>query len=175
MFDADGAYVTDAQVRNGSPEPRTVRSTRRGSGLVIRAGASACAALPDPIVRRLDEGRRRQRRREWRSFQSFTELAGSTVTVVGLGAIGETIVERLEGFDVETIGVRHTPPKGGPTDEVLGYDGLQEALIRTDVLVLSCPLTGTTEGFIRAAEFEALPSDAIVVNVARGGVVDTEA
>ncbi|WP_281195318.1 D-2-hydroxyacid dehydrogenase [Halorubrum sp. F4] len=127
------------------------------------------------FVRRLDEGRRRQRRREWRRFQSFTELTGSTVTVVGLGAIGETIVERLEGFDVETIGVRHTPSKGGPTDEVLGYDDLPEALVRTDVLVLSCPLTETTAGLVGEDEFEALPNDAVVVNVARGGVVDTEA
>ena len=127
------------------------------------------------FVRRLDEGMRRQERREWRRFQSFTELAGSTVTVVGLGAIGETIVDRLEGFDVETIGVRHTVSKGGPTDEVVGYDDLQEALVRTDVLVLSCPLTETTEGLIGEAELDALPTDAIVVNVARGGVVDTPA
>ncbi|NIS31202.1 MAG: D-2-hydroxyacid dehydrogenase, partial [Actinobacteria bacterium] len=41
------------------------------------------------------------------------ELAGSTVTVVGLGHIGEAIVQRLSGFDVETIGVRYTPEKGG--------------------------------------------------------------
>jgi Phosphoglycerate dehydrogenase and related dehydrogenases len=58
------------------------------------------------FARRLDEGRRRQRRREWRRFQSFTELAGSTVTVVGLGSIGEAVVERFEGFDVDTVGVR---------------------------------------------------------------------
>ncbi|GAA0527410.1 Phosphoglycerate dehydrogenase [Halorubrum aquaticum] len=127
------------------------------------------------FVRRLDEGIRRQERREWRRFQSFTELAGSTVTVVGLGSIGEAIVERFEGFDVETVGVRHTPEKEGPTDEVYGYDDLQEALVRTDVLVLSCPLTETTEGLIGEAEFDALPTDAIVVNIARGGVVDTPA
>jgi len=127
------------------------------------------------FVRRLDEGQRRQRRREWRRFQSFTELAGSTVTVVGLGAIGETIVSRLAGFDVETIGVRHSPSAGGPTDEVVGYDALLPALAETDILVLSCPLTETTRGLIDAAALEALPTDAIVVNVARGGVVDTDA
>ncbi|SMO43480.1 D-2-hydroxyacid dehydrogenase [Halorubrum cibi] len=127
------------------------------------------------FARRLDEGIRRQERREWRRFQSFTELAGSTVTVVGLGSIGEAIVERFEGFDVETIGVRHTPEKESPTDEVVSYGGLQEALVRTDVLVLSCPLTETTEGLIGEAELDALPTDAIVVNIARGGVIDTPA
>ena len=127
------------------------------------------------FARRLDEGRRRQRRREWRRFQSFTELAGSTVTVVGLGAIGEAVVERFEGFDVDTVGVRHTVAKGGPTDEVVGYDDLPDVLPRTDALVLACPLTETTEGLVGAAEFDALPTDAIVVNVARGGVIDTPA
>ncbi|MBX0293279.1 D-2-hydroxyacid dehydrogenase [Haloarcula nitratireducens] len=127
------------------------------------------------FARRLDEGRRRQERREWRRFQSFTELAGSTVTVVGLGSIGEAIVRRFSGFDVTTVGVRHTPSKGGPTDEVLGYDDLDDALARTDVLVLSCPLTETTEGLIGETELGILSTDAVLVNVARGGVVDTEA
>ena len=127
------------------------------------------------FARRLDEGRRRQRRREWRRFQSFTELAGSTVSVVGLGSIGEAVVERFEGFDVDTVGVRHTVAKGGPTDEVVGYGDLPDVLPRTDVLVLACPLTETTEGLIGESELDALPTDAIVVNVARGGVVDTPA
>jgi len=127
------------------------------------------------FARRLDEGRRRQRRREWRRFQSFTELAGSTVTVVGLGSIGETVVERFRGFDVDTIGVRYTVAKGGPTDEVVGYEDLADVLPGTDVLVLACPLTETTEGLIGEPELDALPADAIVVNVARGGVIDTPA
>ena len=127
------------------------------------------------FARRLDEGRRRQRRREWRRFQSFTELAGSTATVVGLGAIGEAVAERFAAFDVDTIGVRYSPEKGGSTDEVVGYDDLPDALPGTDVLVLACPLTETTEGLIGEAELDALPTDAVVVNVARGGVIDTPA
>jgi len=127
------------------------------------------------FARRLDEGRRRQRRREWRRFQSFTELADSTVTIVGLGAIGEAIVERLDGFGTGTIGVRHSPEKGGSTDEVVGYGDLTASLPATDALVLACPLTETTAGLIGEAELDALPTDAIVVNVARGGVVDTAA
>ena len=127
------------------------------------------------LERRLDEGFRRQDRREWRHFQAFGELKDSTVTVVGLGAIGEAIVQRLSGFEVDTIGVRYTPEKGGPTDEVLGFDEIQEALPRTDHLVLACPLTETTEGLIGAEELRILPTDAVVVNVGRGPIVDTDA
>ncbi|MEM4781503.1 MAG: D-2-hydroxyacid dehydrogenase [Halalkalicoccus sp.] len=122
------------------------------------------------------EGYERQRRHEWRHYRT-DELMGATVTVVGLGAIGEAIVERLAGFGVSTIGVRYTPEKGGPTGEVVGFDGkdLHEALARTDVLVLACPLTETTRGLIGEEEFVTLPEDALVVNIARGPVVETDA
>ncbi|WP_276258863.1 D-2-hydroxyacid dehydrogenase [Haloglomus litoreum] len=119
----------------------------------------------------------RQERAEWRHERSFGELQGSTVTVVGLGAIGEAIVDRLSPFGVPTIGVRHTPEKGGPTDEVVGYgnDPFHDALARTDYLVLACPLSETTRGLVGAEELRTLPPSAVLVNVARGPVVDTEA
>jgi phosphoglycerate dehydrogenase-like enzyme len=126
------------------------------------------------FTRRFDRAFHQGERREWRSYPA-RELMGSTVTVVGLGAIGQTVVDRLEPFDVETLGVRHSPEKGGPTDEVFGYDELHDALHRTDYLVLACPLTETTETLIDGNALKTLPEDAVVVNVARGGVVDTDA
>ena len=117
---------------------------------------------------------RQQDRREWRAYPT-RELSDSTVTVVGLGAIGEAIVDRLEPFGVETLGVRYSPEKGGPTDEVFGFDGIHEALARTDHLVLACPLTDETEGLVDAEAFRTLPPEATLVNIARGGVVDTDA
>jgi len=128
------------------------------------------------FARRLDEGWRRKANHEWRHFQSH-EFMGSTVTVVGLGSIGRALVERLDGFGVETVGVRYTPSKGGPTDEVIGFEAepLQEALSRTDYLVIACPLTDETRGLVDAEAFATLPPHAVLVNVARGGIVDTEA
>lgn len=127
------------------------------------------------ITRRLDEGIRRQQRGEWSHFQAFGELRGSRVCVVGLGAIGSAVVERLSGFDVETVGVRYTPEKGGPTDRVYGFDEIDEALVGTDFLVIACPLTETTEGLIGTKELAALPADGVVINIARGPIVDTDA
>jgi len=128
------------------------------------------------FARRLDEGHRRKRRRESRHSRS-TEFAGSTTTIVGLGSIGRAVTKRLQGFDVETIGVRYTPAKGGPTDEVYGFDAdaLVTALARTDYLVLACPLTDTTRKLIGPAELATLPPSAVLVNVARGAIVDTDA
>jgi len=124
-------------------------------------------------VRGFRQAWRQQDRNEWRSYPA-REFQGSTVTVVGLGSIGQAIVDRLEPFGVDTIGVRYSPEKGGPTDEVLGFDEIHDALARTDYLVLACPLTDETRGLIDSQAFLTLPSDSFMVNIARGGVVDTE-
>lgn len=130
------------------------------------------------FVRNLHVGWERGRNSEWRHYRSFQkELGDSTVTVVGLGAIGLATVERLEPFGPHTIGVRYTPSKGGPTDEVVGFDGADrhDALARTDYLVLACPLTETTRGLIAGAEFDTLPPESVLINVGRGPIVDTDA
>ncbi|MFB6280603.1 MAG: D-2-hydroxyacid dehydrogenase [Haloferacaceae archaeon] len=117
---------------------------------------------------------RQQERGVWSSFHAG-ELHGSTATVVGMGAIGRTVVDRLDAFGVETLGVRYTPEKGGPTDEVYGLDDLHDPLSRSDHVVLACPLTEETEGLIGEEEFLTMPTEAILVNIARGPVVDTGA
>ncbi|WP_455449076.1 NAD(P)-dependent oxidoreductase [Natrinema thermotolerans] len=128
------------------------------------------------FARRLHEGWRRKENGEWRHFQS-QEFTDSTVTVVGLGSIGQAVVQRLEGFEVETIGIRYTPEKGGPTDEVLGFDedDVHEAFSRSDYVVLACPLNDLTRGLVGEAELATLPPNAVIVNAARGGIVDTDA
>jgi phosphoglycerate dehydrogenase-like enzyme len=124
--------------------------------------------------RRLNEGLVRKSNREWRHYQSY-ELSEKTVTIVGLGAIGEEVVQRLQGFETHTIGVRYTPSKGGPTDEVIGFDDedFHAALARTDYLVLASPLTDTTFGLVGEQEFATLPPESVLVNISRGKIVDT--
>ena len=144
----------------------------------IHAPGIAEQAIGNMLIfaRRLHEGWRRKQNREWRHFQSG-ELSESTITVVGLGSIGQAIVQRLQGFQVKTIGVRYTPSKGGPTDEVIGYDEntLHNALSRSQYVVISCPLSNTTRGLIGEAELATLPPNAVLINTARGPIVDTDA
>lgn len=127
-------------------------------------------------TRNLDVGRHRQERREWRHFQS-DELMGSTVTIVGLGAIGKAIAERIQAFGVDTIGVRYTPEKGGPTDKIIGFEtnAFHAALAETDYLLIASPLTETTKCLVGENEFKTLPSNAYLVNVGRGPIVETDA
>jgi len=126
------------------------------------------------FTRRFHVGARRQARREWRSYQTH-ELQGSTVTVVGLGAIGRAVCSRLEPFGVDLLGVRYSPGKGGPVDDVYGFDEIHEPLSRSEYVVLACPLTDETEGLIDADALRTLPSSAVLINVARGPVIETDA
>jgi phosphoglycerate dehydrogenase-like enzyme len=144
----------------------------------IHAPGIAEQAIGNMLVfaRRLHEGWRRKQNSEWRHFQSG-EFTDSTVTVVGLGSIGQAVVQRLQGFEVETIGIRYTPEKGGPTDEVLGFDDddVHEALARSQYVVVACPLNDLTRGLVGSDEFATMPPEAVLVNTARGGIVDTDA
>jgi phosphoglycerate dehydrogenase-like enzyme len=114
------------------------------------------------------------KRNHWAAYP-VGELRGSTAAVVGLGAIGEALVEKLDAFGVGTTGVRYTPEKGGPTDEVVGFDSIHGALARADYVILACPLTDTTRGLIDDEALASIRTDALLVNVARGPVVDTDA
>ena len=118
--------------------------------------------------------RRQQAAGVWQSYQAG-EFAGSRVCVVGLGAIGESVADRLAGFDVETVGVRYSPEKGGPTDEVYGFDEIHEAVAEARYVALACPLTDVTRELVDESVLRTMPPDAVLVNVARGPVVDTDA
>ena len=166
-----------AAASSGTGHLPTDEMTDRGVAVTNASGIHApgiaeqvCAHLLT-FARHLHRAPRRQERQEWRHWQAG-ELYGSTVTVVGQGAIGTAVVERLAPFGVETVAVRHSPEKGGPADEVVGYDAVHDALAQTDYLALACPLTDETEGLVDGAALATLPPEAVVVNVARGGVVD---
>ncbi|WP_459891128.1 NAD(P)-dependent oxidoreductase [Halostagnicola bangensis] len=144
----------------------------------IHAPGIAEQAIGNMLVfaRNLHEGWRRKSNNEWRHFQSH-EFTDSTVAVVGLGSIGQEVVRRLEGFGVETIGIRYTPSKGGPTDEVLSFDeeDIHEAFSRSEYVVLACPLNDLTRNLVDEDALATLPPNAVIVNAARGGIVDTDA
>lgn len=125
--------------------------------------------------RGIAQGIRQQERGVWERYTGG-ELRGKTLGVVGLGAIGTRVAEFGDMLGMETLGTKRDPASAPDVvDEAFGPDGIWEVLTRSEYVVLACPLTDETEGLIGSAELAAMGSDAVLVNIARGGVVDEDA
>jgi len=125
--------------------------------------------------RNLHTAVRQQGHGVWERFRGG-ELAGQTVGIVGLGAIGTRVAELATAFDTTVIGTKANPEDApDAVDEVFGPDGLHEVCQRSDYLVVAVPLNDETRGLIGRWEFRMMKGDAVLINVARGGVVDQDA
>nr|WP_211661522.1 2-hydroxyacid dehydrogenase [Modestobacter muralis] len=127
----------------------------------VTATLAAQRGIPH-YVREADAGR-------W-SPGSVASLVGARVLVVGAGDIGRTIGAMMAGFDVELTYVARTAREG-----VHGFEELPALLPDADVVVLIVPVTPQTTGMVDAAFLAAMPDGALLVNAARGVVVDTDA
>jgi phosphoglycerate dehydrogenase-like enzyme len=128
---------------------------------VMTAMLAAQRGIPH-FVREQDAGR-------W-SSSIQRSLVGARVLVVGAGDIGQAVGRMLTGFDAELTYVARTARDG-----VRSTDELPDLLPHTDVVVLLVPVTPETVGLVDAAFLAAMPDGALLVNAARGVVVDTDA
>lgn len=104
------------------------------------------------------------------------ELAGRTVAIIGLGKIGREVARLAHAFDMRVIGTRRDVTKPVENvDQLYHPDDLFSLLPQADYLILSTPHTPETEGLISAAAIAKLPSRAVIINLARGLVVDEPA
>lgn len=106
---------------------------------------------------------------------SGTSLHGLRVTVVGSGGVALEIVRLMKCFRTDVTVVRRTEAAAAGADRTLSTAQLHEALPETDVLVLAAALTPATRNMVSAAELALLGEQAIIVNIARGGLIDTDA
>lgn len=114
---------------------------------------------------------RAQDRHEWlQGPPGRLELAGSSALILGAGAIGALVKTRLEAFDVDVATVRRTP---GPGD--FGPGDWRARLGAFDWVILAVPATPETEHMIGRAELAAMKSSAVLINIARGTVIDQDA
>ena len=131
--------------------------------------AELAVALVLASLRGFPDFVRAQDRREW-SSQQRPALADRTVLIVGYGAVGAAVEARLAGFECTVLRVARRAREG-----VAEMSGLAELLPRADVVVLTVPMTDETVGLVDASFLAAMRDGALLVNVARGPVVVTDA
>jgi phosphoglycerate dehydrogenase-like enzyme len=112
------------------------------------------------------------RAHDWTRSSPTAELTGKRVLIVGAGSIGLAVERRLAPFDVTVTRVART---ARPDQDVHGVDALPSLLPSAEVVVLLVPLTDETRGLVDADFLAAMPDGALLINAARGPVVDTSA
>ncbi len=104
-------------------------------------------------------------------------VRGRTMTILGLGTIGQEVARRAHAFGMKVIGIRRRidQPKPPFVDRVAGSDEVDDTLRGCDVLVIAAPFIAETDRLIRAEQLALLNRGAVVINVARGKIIDEPA
>ncbi len=149
-------------------------------GVLVDATADLAFALLLTVARRIVEGDRIVRANEFKFLAPLlylgTEVHGKTLGIVGLGGIGQAVARRARGFNMRILYFKHTRLSESLEQELgATYVDMTTLLTESDFLSLNCPLTPETRGLIGAREFEIMKSTAILINTARGPVVDEKA
>jgi glyoxylate reductase len=178
LFDAAGPWLrVVAHFGVGYDSVDVKAATRRGivvantPDVLTEATAELTLALMLALLRRVVEGDRLVRCREaWAIAPTFMlgeGLAGKTLGIVGLGRIGREVARLAEAFGMRVVHTRGS----GPYEEL----PLERLLAESDVVTIHAPLTAETRHLIGAEEIELMKPSAVLVNVARGPIVDEEA
>jgi phosphoglycerate dehydrogenase-like enzyme len=133
--------------------------------LTLALVLAAQRGIPD-FVRAAEEGRWAPARHE--------SLADRRVLLLGYGGVGRAIEARLEPFEVDLVRVA-TRSRDDELGRIHGIDELPALLPEADIVIVGVPLTDATTGLVDDAFLAALPDGALVVNIARGKVADTDA
>lgn len=116
-----------------------------------------------------------QNRQLWQKHRGLMELFGKTVCIIGCGNVGTECAKRFRVFGCRIIGVDVCPREDDHYENMVSLENLEEALAAADVVVLALPLTEESRHLINAERLACMKQGAVLVNIARGAVVDTQA
>ncbi len=165
----------DRILRDGGPKLRHLVLTN-ARGLYADEIADHALALLLALSRGIRPALEAWQRHRWERWTLQT-LSGARAMILGWGAVGRAVGRRLEAFGVRVRGVRRRPAAetADPGVTICGPASWRECLPETEILVLCLPSTPATRGMVGAGELASLPEGAILVNVARGDLVDQAA
>lgn len=116
-----------------------------------------------------------QKKHKWKKHRGLLELYGKTVCIVGCGSVGSECAKRFDVFGCNVIGVDAAPYESKDYEEMVSLDRFDEALCKSDVVVLTLPLLKNTYHLMNSERFSKMKNGALLVNIARGAIVDTSA
>lgn len=146
-------------------------------GVLTESVADYAVALTLATCRRLSEGEAMLRRGEWRGTH-LKELLGvdvhrATIGICGFGRIGQVIAQRLQGFEPQLLYFSRSQVAPEIERKLnISYAAKDDLLRRSDIVILILPYAADTHHFIGAREFGLMKSTAVLINMARGGIVD---
>lgn len=148
-------------------------------GVLAETTADFAFALLMALARRVVESDRDTRAGGWQSWSPTgflgPDVYGATLGIVGLGEIGSAMARRARGFGMEVLATSRTARPGGEAALGVTRVELDELLARADFVSLHTPLTPETRGLMDGTRFARMKRGALLVNTARGGVVDQDA
>lgn len=118
--------------------------------------------------------REAQRERRW-DHHEWDEVCGTTWVIVGLGSIGGEVALRAQALGARVIGVRRRPMPDGPVERMVTPDQLASVLPEADIVALCAPANPSTHRLVDEAFLAAMKPTALLVNIARGSLVDHDA
>ena len=186
LMEASPELQVISQVSVGLDNVDLAEATRRGipvgftPGVLAKATADLGFGLLLAAARRINHSDRWVREGNWQlahhpMFWMGAEVNGATLGIVGLGQIGMEMAKRAVGFDMRVIYHSRTRKPDLETRLGLEYSDLKPLLASADLVSLHVPLTPSTRGLIGEPELRAMKSNAVLVNLSRGPVVDTKA
>ena len=117
----------------------------------------------------------KQKEHTWEKHRGMIELFGKTVCVVGCGSVGTECAKRFQAFGCKVIGVDLYPREDASYKRIYELSELDKALLEADVVVLTLPLTEETRHIMNERRFAKMKDGSVLVNIARGAVVDEQA
>jgi phosphoglycerate dehydrogenase-like enzyme len=154
-------------------KPRFRLANARGVAAV--AVAEHCLSMMFAFTRQVALHAQQQARRQWQRATHYALLAGSTVAIVGMGAVGRALAQRCHALGMNVIGVQRGPDAPAYVAEVYALEQLHAALRKARHVALAIAALPRSEPLFGAMEFHAMPKGSYFYNLARGSLVDESA
>lgn len=113
-----------------------------------------------------------QENQKWDKQRDLLELTDKTASIIGFGSVGSEIAKRLKAFGVNVIGVGRSKVESEYLDEYLLINHIEDALKKSDIVILTLPLTDETKHLIDKDKISIMKDNAVLVNISRGGIID---